>query len=137
VHWRTTGERPAVAVWTAQTAQFLDNSREHPLYPLFHLVTLLGLRQLMVDFDKRKGVGRSGIDSSPDRDTRLIPPPVSSSSCELSTSSSLTMRAATPMFLQLGRYSNPHHRRQEATTHIQTHAAHHRTLRTSHQDHKR
>jgi len=45
-HWRATGERPAVAVWTAQqTAQFLHHVREHPLYPLYHLVALLGLRR--------------------------------------------------------------------------------------------
>jgi integrase len=45
-HWRATGERPAVAVWTAQqTAQFLQHVREHPLYPLYHLVALLGLRR--------------------------------------------------------------------------------------------
>jgi integrase len=45
-HWRATGERPAVAVWTAQqTAQFLHHIREHPLYPLYHLVALLGLRR--------------------------------------------------------------------------------------------
>jgi integrase len=45
-HWRATGERPAVAVWTAeQTAQFLHHTREQPLYPLYHLVALLGLRR--------------------------------------------------------------------------------------------
>jgi integrase len=45
-HWRATAERPAVAVWTAeQTAQFLRHIREHPLYPLYHLVALLGLRR--------------------------------------------------------------------------------------------
>lgn len=45
-HWRATGERPPVAVWTAQqTAQFLRRIREHPLHPLYHLVALLGLRR--------------------------------------------------------------------------------------------
>ena len=44
--WRTIGERPAVAVWTAEhTATFLNGIREHRLYPLFHLVALLGLRR--------------------------------------------------------------------------------------------
>jgi hypothetical protein len=39
-HWRATGERPVVAVWTAeQTAQFLHQIR---VYPLYHLVALLG-----------------------------------------------------------------------------------------------
>jgi integrase len=46
VHWQATGERPAVAVWTArQTAQFLWHIRGHPLYELYHLVALLGLRR--------------------------------------------------------------------------------------------
>ena len=45
-HWQATGERPAVAVWTAQqTAQFLQHIRGHPLYALYHLVALLGLRR--------------------------------------------------------------------------------------------
>lgn len=45
-HWRVTGERPVVAVWTAQqTARFLHHVREHSLYPLYHLVALLGLRR--------------------------------------------------------------------------------------------
>ncbi|WP_340688818.1 site-specific integrase [Amycolatopsis coloradensis] len=44
--WQATGERPAVAVWTAQqTAAFLHSVRAHRLYPLFHLVALLGLRR--------------------------------------------------------------------------------------------
>ena len=45
-HWRATGERPTVAVWTAcQTAQFLHHIRLHRLYPLFRLITLVGLRR--------------------------------------------------------------------------------------------
>jgi integrase len=45
-HWRATGERPVVAVWTArQTAAFLEHIRDHHLYPLYHLVALLGLRR--------------------------------------------------------------------------------------------
>ncbi|WP_414636279.1 site-specific integrase [Actinophytocola sp.] len=44
--WRATGERPQLAVWTAEhTAQFLHSIRDHRLYPLFHLVALLGLRR--------------------------------------------------------------------------------------------
>ncbi|GLY67242.1 site-specific integrase [Amycolatopsis taiwanensis] len=44
--WKVTGERPRVAVWTAeQTAAFLHTIRQHPRYPLFHLVVLLGLRR--------------------------------------------------------------------------------------------
>jgi len=44
--WRATGERPRVAVWTAtQTATFLHEVRDHRLYLLFRLVTLLGLRR--------------------------------------------------------------------------------------------
>jgi len=46
--WQAGGVRPAVAVWTAaQTAEFLGwlRYREHPLYVLFHLVALLGLRR--------------------------------------------------------------------------------------------
>ncbi|TCO45867.1 tyrosine-type recombinase/integrase [Actinocrispum wychmicini] len=44
--WQATGERPPVAVWTvAQTAAFLENIRGHGLYPLYLLVTLLGLRR--------------------------------------------------------------------------------------------
>jgi integrase len=44
--WRATGEHPRVAVWMAQrTATFLRGIREHRLYPLFHLVALLGLRR--------------------------------------------------------------------------------------------
>jgi hypothetical protein len=45
-HWRATGERPPVAVWTAcQTAVFLTHIRDHPWYPLYHLIALLGLRR--------------------------------------------------------------------------------------------
>jgi integrase len=44
--WRRTGERPAVAVWTAeQTARFLEQVRDHQLYPLYHVAALLGLRR--------------------------------------------------------------------------------------------
>lgn len=44
--WRTTGLRPRVAVWTLhQTATFLTAIRQHRLYPLFHLVAVLGLRR--------------------------------------------------------------------------------------------
>jgi integrase len=44
--WRRTGERPAVAVWTAaQTAQFLNNIQEHRLYAAYHLIALRGLRR--------------------------------------------------------------------------------------------
>ncbi|MGK3199593.1 hypothetical protein ABFJ78_00550 [Amycolatopsis sp. MEPSY49] len=45
---QASGIRPAVAVWTAdQTAEFLAwlRLREQPLYVLFHLVALLGLRR--------------------------------------------------------------------------------------------
>jgi len=45
-HWRRTGERPAVAVWTPQgTAAFLHAIRHHRLYALYHLYTLRGLRR--------------------------------------------------------------------------------------------
>lgn len=46
--WQASGIRPAVAVWTAaQAAEFLAwlRRREHPLFVLFHLVALLGLRR--------------------------------------------------------------------------------------------
>jgi integrase len=44
--WRRTGERPAVAVWTAaQTAQFLTSAEGHRLYAAFHLIALRGLRR--------------------------------------------------------------------------------------------
>jgi integrase len=44
--WRITGERPAVAVWTAaQTAQFLHGITEHRLYAAYHLIALRGLRR--------------------------------------------------------------------------------------------
>ena len=44
--WRRTGERPAVAVWTAQqTAQFLHRIEEHRLYAAYHLIALRGLRR--------------------------------------------------------------------------------------------
>jgi integrase len=44
--WRRSGERPAVAVWTArQTAQFLDSIRWHRLYAAYHLIALRGLRR--------------------------------------------------------------------------------------------
>jgi integrase len=43
--WRRTGERPAVAVWTAQqTALFLQGIEEHRLYAAYHLIALRGLR---------------------------------------------------------------------------------------------
>lgn len=43
---RRTGERPAVAVWTAsQTAQFLHAIEEHRLYAAYHLIALRGLRR--------------------------------------------------------------------------------------------
>ncbi len=45
-HWRKTGERPPVAVWTAaQTAQFLDVIAAHRLYAAYHLIALRGLRR--------------------------------------------------------------------------------------------
>jgi integrase len=45
-HWRATGEHPRVAVWTArQSAQFLHHIHQHRLYPLFRLITLVGLRR--------------------------------------------------------------------------------------------
>ena len=45
-HWRDTGERPAVAVWTAaQTAQFLQAIAGHRLYAAYHLIALRGLRR--------------------------------------------------------------------------------------------
>ena len=45
-HWRATGEHPTVAVWTAnQTARLLHHIRQHRLYPLFRLITLVGLRR--------------------------------------------------------------------------------------------
>ena len=44
--WRRTGERPAVAVWTAaQTAQFLRSIEEHRLYAAYHLIAPRGLRR--------------------------------------------------------------------------------------------
>jgi integrase len=45
-HWRRTGERPVVAVWTAaQTAEFLQQIRNHRLYAAYHLIALRGLRR--------------------------------------------------------------------------------------------
>ncbi|MFF5260612.1 tyrosine-type recombinase/integrase [Actinomadura viridis] len=45
-HWEKTGERPAVAVWTAaQTAEFLHAVRDHRLYAAYHLIALRGLRR--------------------------------------------------------------------------------------------
>ena len=45
-HWQRTGERPAVAVWTAaQTAQFLGCIQDHRLYAAYHLIALRGLRR--------------------------------------------------------------------------------------------
>jgi integrase len=45
-HWRRTGERPAVAVWTAaQTAEFLNGIEDHWLYAAYHLIALRGLRR--------------------------------------------------------------------------------------------
>jgi integrase len=44
--WRRTGERPAVAVWTAQqTAQFLRSIEDHRLYAAYHLIALRGLHR--------------------------------------------------------------------------------------------
>jgi integrase len=44
--WRVTGERPAVAVWTAQqTATFLRGIAGDPLYACYHLIALRGLRR--------------------------------------------------------------------------------------------
>jgi len=44
--WRRTGERPPVAVWTAQqTAQFLASIEGHRLYAAYHLIALRGLRR--------------------------------------------------------------------------------------------
>jgi hypothetical protein len=45
-HWRRTGERPALAVWTPhQAGRFLDAAMSHRLYPLYHLVAYRGLRR--------------------------------------------------------------------------------------------
>lgn len=44
--WRATGQRPAVAVWTAQqTAAFLRGIVDDPLYGYYHLMALRGLRR--------------------------------------------------------------------------------------------
>ncbi|WP_093576296.1 tyrosine-type recombinase/integrase [Amycolatopsis rubida] len=44
--WRATGERPPVAVWTAeQTAAFLRHAGSHPLHAVFHVAALTGLRR--------------------------------------------------------------------------------------------
>jgi len=45
--WQATGQVPsAVMVWTPeQTGQFLDHAADDPLYPLFHLIALRGLRR--------------------------------------------------------------------------------------------
>ncbi len=44
--WRATGERPPLAVSTAeQTAAFLQFTGQHPLHPLFHVAALTGLRR--------------------------------------------------------------------------------------------
>jgi hypothetical protein len=45
-HWKRTGDRPPVAVWTAeQTAQFLHAIEHHRLYAAYHLIALRGLRR--------------------------------------------------------------------------------------------
>jgi integrase len=45
-HWRRTGQRPAVAVWTpAQTRRFLESIAGHPLYTAFLVMALRGLRR--------------------------------------------------------------------------------------------
>ena len=45
-HWRVTGERPSVAVWTAtQTATFLAAIADERMYAAFHLIALRGLRR--------------------------------------------------------------------------------------------
>jgi integrase len=45
-HWQRTGERPAVAVWTAaQTAEFLRAIARHRQYAAYHLIALRGLRR--------------------------------------------------------------------------------------------
>jgi integrase len=44
--WQRTGERPAVAVWTAaQTAEFLRAIARHRQYAAYHLIALHGLRR--------------------------------------------------------------------------------------------
>lgn len=44
--WQATGQRPPVAVWTVDhTRTFLEHIHDHPLYPLFHLIALFGLRR--------------------------------------------------------------------------------------------
>jgi integrase len=45
--WRRTGKRPSpVMVWTPeQTGHFLATATEDPLYPLYHLIALRGLRR--------------------------------------------------------------------------------------------
>lgn len=45
--WRATGEKPSpVMVWTAaQTGEFLDSAVSDRLYPLWHLISFIGLRR--------------------------------------------------------------------------------------------
>ncbi len=44
--WHRTGQRPSVAVWTAEQAgAFLDAATFDRLYPLFHLIAYRGLRR--------------------------------------------------------------------------------------------
>jgi integrase len=61
--WRDDGQRPAVAVWTAaQLTEFLDSVADNPLFALWWLVALRGLRRGEVcglrwqdiDLDRRK-----------------------------------------------------------------------------------
>jgi integrase len=44
--WRRTGERPVVAVWTpAQLAEFLSAIVDHPMFGVYHLIAMRGLRR--------------------------------------------------------------------------------------------
>ncbi|MEV8504588.1 site-specific integrase [Actinoplanes sp. NPDC051475] len=44
--WRSDGQRPPVAVWTpSQLAEFLEFAADDPLYPLWWLIALRGLRR--------------------------------------------------------------------------------------------
>jgi integrase len=61
--WRQTGWRPAVSVWTPQLlGEFLDRVGDDPLYALWHLAALsglrrgelLGLRWIDLDLDRRE-----------------------------------------------------------------------------------
>lgn len=109
-HWPATGEHPTIAVWTAhQTAQFLHHIRQHRLYPLFRLITLVGLRRGEACALRWSMLGHSSIVLTADTYTSVLPD-LAHHAAEATTRLILKSAGTTSRTIRNGQCGS-HHRR--------------------------